>query len=150
MGAKGSLESEPLGLTDVESLPAGSQKATARAAPFALTYTTGPFSLPKGAGSLDWVVLNNDATAQKVRVTVFRCNLGAAKTALPPGPLIVPLAPGATTHNANTYPVGFVYEVQVECNSKLIFPYVASWPGSFGEIIAGSGINSANFIRTLF
>jgi len=61
----------------------------------------------------------------------------------------VTLDPGETTHNANSYPVGFAYEIQVECNSRLIFPYVSVWPGNFGEIIPGTGINSASFIRVL-
>ena len=82
-------------------------------------------------------------------MTVFKCNIGAPKTPEPPGPLVVTLDPGVTTHNANTYPEGFVYEIQVECNSLLVFPYVSVWPGNFGVIIPGTGIDSGTFIRQM-
>ncbi|MFC1636119.1 hypothetical protein ACFL5Z_14885 [Planctomycetota bacterium] len=113
-------------------------------------YTTGPFLLPKNSGSLDWSLLNNGPTKQKVRVTVFQCSLGGApKTPVAPGALIVTLNPGRTTHNANTYTEGFYYEIQVECNSKLVFPYVSVWPGNFGQVIPGTGINSGSFLRLM-
>jgi hypothetical protein len=112
-------------------------------------YTTGPFLLPQNSGSLDWVLLNNDPATQKARVTVFKCSLGTTKTPLSPGPLVVTLNTGETTHNANTYEEGFVYEVTVECNSKLLFPYVSIWPANFGVIISGTGIDSASFIRLM-
>lgn len=59
------------------------------------------------------------------------------------------IAPGETTHNANNASGGFYYEIQVECNSQLIFPYAAAWPGNVGDPIAGSVVKSAEFIRQL-
>ncbi|HEV7667439.1 MAG TPA: hypothetical protein VGS22_02865 [Thermoanaerobaculia bacterium] len=112
-------------------------------------YTTGPFLLPQDSGSLDWALLNNDTTQQTARVTVFKCPVGALKVAMPPGPLVVSLQPGESTHNANTYPEGFAYEVQVECNSKLLFPYVSVWPANFGVVIPGTGINSGTFLAQM-
>src|SRR5262245_41063655 len=116
---------------------------------FRFRYTTGPFLLPQDSGSLDWALLNDDNTAQKARVTVFQCPIGTAKTALPPGPLVVSVQPGECTHNANTYPEGFLYEIVVECNSKLLFPYVSVWPGNFGVVIPGTGINSGTFLAQM-
>ncbi|MFX1500794.1 MAG: hypothetical protein ACFFDH_07505 [Promethearchaeota archaeon] len=113
------------------------------------TYTTGPFCLPQNTHSLDWGLLNNDPSSQKVRVTVFKCSLLTTKTIEPPGPLEITVDPGETTHNANNANGGFFYEIQVECNSKLIFPYVAAWPGSIGDPLPGTVINSANFIRKM-
>ncbi|WP_455142864.1 hypothetical protein [Candidatus Hodarchaeum mangrovi] len=109
-------------------------------------YTTGPFCLPQSTHSLDWGILNNDSSSQKVRVTVFKCHLMSTKSIEPPGPLIVSLKPGETTHNANRATGGFFYEIQVECNSKLIFPYAAAWPSGIGDPIAGSVVKSAEFI----
>jgi hypothetical protein len=113
------------------------------------TYTTGPFCLPQKTHSLDWGLLNNAPSTQKARVTVFKCHLGAIKTIEPPGPLEISLDPGETSHNANKATGGFFYEIQVECNSKLIFPYAAAWPGSIGDPIAGSVVKSAEFIRMM-
>lgn len=113
---------------------------------FTYTYTTGPFCLPQNTHSIDWGILNNDSSTQKARVTVFKCNLGSMKSVEPPGPLEITLDPGETTHNANQAIGGFFYEIQVECNSKLVFPYAAAWPGAIGDPIAGSIVKSAEFI----
>jgi hypothetical protein len=136
-------------LTPMETVPEKAEKLEFILGTYKYRYTTGPFLLPKGAGSLDWTVLNNDSTVQRVRVTVFKCPVTSPKTPVPPGALEITLGPGESSHNANTYTVGFAYEITVECNSKLIFPYVSVWPGNFGEVIPGTGINSADFIRTL-
>ena len=138
-----------LRLTGIEALPEGALAAAPPKPKYAHRYTTGPFQLPQNPGSLDWVLLNNDATPQQARVTVFRCNIGAAKTALAPGPLVVTVQPGACTHNANTYPAGFVYEVQVECDSQLVFPYASVWPSNWGVIIPGSQTSAGVFLARM-
>ncbi len=112
-------------------------------------YTTGPFLLPQNSGSLDWTLLNNDTTRQTARVTVFKCPVGAVKTPVAPGPLVVTINPGASTHNANEYPEGFAYEVQVECSSRLVFPYVSVWPANFGVVVPGTGIGSGSFLSLM-
>jgi hypothetical protein len=142
------LEAGMLGLTAVKELPKEAVAGPA-VSPFKYSYTTGPFLLPQNSGSLDWTLLNNDTTPQRARVTVFRCPVGAIKTPVPPGPVVVGLAPGTSSHNANKYPEGFAYEVQVECNSQLIFPYVSVWPANFGVVIPGTGINSGTFVRLM-
>ncbi len=144
------LNAEMFALTGVDVLPAGAVVEKQAAAPtYKYRYTTGPFLLPQNSGSLDWTLLNNDTTQQSARVTVFRCPVGAIKTASPPGPLVVTIDPGKSTHNANEYPEGFGYEVQVECNSQLVFPYVSLWPANFGVVIPGTGINSGSFVRLM-
>jgi hypothetical protein len=118
--------------------------------PYKYVYTTGPFLLPENSGSLDWVLLNNAPNSQQAQVTVFQCPVnGTAKIAEPPGPLVVTVGPGEATHNANTYTQGYIYEIQVECNSQLLFPYVSVWPANFGVIIPGTGISSGSFIRLM-
>ena len=143
------LEVGTLKLTDIDALPTKAVREKGPLSTYTYCYTTGPFSLPQNSGSLDWILLNNDKTTQKSRVTIFKCSLAAPKTPVPPGPLVVTLGPGETTHNANTYTEGFVYEVRVECNSHLIFPYVSVWPSNFGVAIPGTGINSGLFIRLM-
>jgi hypothetical protein len=59
--------------TDPGALPAGAVVETAAPRTFMFAYTTGPFLLPPNPAALDWALLNNDATAQQARVTVFRC-----------------------------------------------------------------------------
>jgi hypothetical protein len=110
-------------------------------------YTTGPFLLPETSGLIDWALLNNDSGNQTARVTVFQCPIGMDKVRVPPGPLVVTIPSGQVTHNSNTYDIGFCYEIQVECNSQLVFPYVSVWSGSGGTVIPGTGINSGSFIR---
>ncbi len=138
-----------LRLTDVNVLP---ERAVLERLPirrYRHRYTTGPFLLPQNSGSLDWTLLNNDTTQQKARVTVFKCPVGSVKTPVAPGPLVVTLAPGESTHNANEYTEGFAYEIQVECNSQLVFPYVSVWPANFGVVIPGTGFNSGTFISLM-
>lgn len=135
-------------LTDAKVLPVNAVLATLPGK-YLYRYTTGPFLLPANSGSLDWAILNNDTKQQVMQVTVFKCPILGAKTAAAPGPLVITLDPGKTTHNANTYPVGFLYEIQVECNSQLIFPYVSVWPDKLGVIIPGTGINSGTFVRMM-
>ncbi len=124
-------------------------KEKAKKKNFKNTYTTGPFLLPQNTHSIDWGILNNDPIQQKVRVTVFKCNIGSTKSIEPPGPLEITLGPGETSHNANNAVGGFYYEIQVECNSNFVFPYACAWPGAIGDPIPGSVVKSAEFIRKL-
>ncbi len=149
LSAETEASSGMLKLTPEKDLPANSVLANAMKPGYKYRYTSGPFLLPHNAGSLDWTIINNDSTQQKVQVTVFRCPVGAAKVAMPPGPLQVTIPANQSTHNANTYGTGFAYEVVVECNSQLLFPYVSVWPSNFGEVIPGTGINSGMFLRTM-
>jgi hypothetical protein len=142
-------ESEVFEATEPDALPTGGQPAMAPGATFQHVYTTGPFQLPPNAGSLDWIVMNNDPTTQDVRVTVFQAGVGVPKAPAVPGPLVVSVGPGAVTHNANTYPTGYVYEIQVETNSRMVFPYVSVWPGNFGEAIPGTAITSGSFLELM-
>jgi len=136
-------------LSRIDSLPESGVLDESFAGTYKFRYSSGPFLLPQGSGSLDWTVLNNAAGPQIVRVTVFKCPVGAVKTAVAPGPLVVTIGPGESTHNANEYPEGFAYEVQIESNSRRVFPYVSVWPGNFGVVMPGTGINSGSFIRRL-
>jgi hypothetical protein len=147
MGTK--LEAGMLGLTDIDVLPQGAVLEKKPVGSYKYRYTTGPFLIPQNSGSLDWSLLNNDTNQQKARVTVFKCPVGAVKTPVAPGALVVTLDPGKSTHNANEYPEGFAYEVQVECNSQLLFPNVSVWPGNFGVVIPGTTINSGLFVRVM-
>jgi len=140
---------DTLAATELDVLPSRAISAGNSWRRFKYVYTTGPFQLPADSGSLDWVVLNNDPIAQTIRVTVFKCGLNTPKTALPPGSLELTVDAGATTHNANTYPQGFIYEIQVESNSRLVFPYMSVWPGNFGVTIPGASISAASFVRRM-
>lgn len=146
---KNSIESGQSGLTDVSMLPGRAVLEKRPASKYRYRYTTGPFLLPQNSGPLDWCLLNNDTTQQTARITVFKCPVGMVKSPVAPGALVVILNPGESTHNANEYPEGFAYEVQVECNSHLLFPYVSVWPANFGVVIPGTGINSGTFVRAM-
>jgi hypothetical protein len=143
------IQAGMLALTGVNVLPEGAVLEKQPILSFKYCYTTGPFLFPQNSGSLDWTLLNNDTTQQMARVTVFKCPVGMIKTPVAPGALVVTLDPGKTFHNANKYTEGFAYEIQVECNSQLVFPYVSVWPANFGVVIPGTGINSGSFIRLM-
>jgi len=102
---------------------------------------------------VDWAVVNNSPTVQTFRVTVYRGNIGALKTAVPPGSLDFTLEPGFTTHNANSvctgcpFEVGFYYEVVLETNNLEVMPTVIVWPGFFGIAIPGTTILPGNFVQ---
>lgn len=146
-GAK--LQTGMFNLTGIQVLPEKAVPEKHSIIGYEYRYTTGPFLLPANSGSLDWTLLNNDATQQKARVTVYKCAVGTVKTPVAPGSLVVTLDPGESTHNANTYTEGFAYEVQVECNSRLVLPYVSVWPGNFGVVIPGTGICAGTFVRMM-
>lgn len=112
-------------------------------------YTTGPFMLPQNTHSLNWNLLNNASTQQKVRVTVYKCWIGATKTVEPPGPLEITLDPGESSHNANAADGGFCYEITLETNSSQVYPSVEAWPGAIGDVIPGTQIRAAEFIREM-
>ena len=138
-----------LTLTDIHVLPENAISANLTRPQFTYRYTTGPFSLPEHSGALDWILLNNDSKPQQARVTVFTCPIGSVKTPAAPGPLVVTINPGTVTHNGNRYTEGFVYEIQVECNSRLVLPYVAVWPGNFGVTIPGTAITAGQFMQMM-
>jgi hypothetical protein len=119
------------------------------ASSYQFKYTTGPVLLTQNTRSLDWGILNNDSTNQKVRVTVFKCITGTVKTIESPGPLEVTLLPGQASHNANNAVGGFFYEIQVECNSQKVFPHASAWDGYVGNPIAGTVVLSGSFIQKL-
>ena len=118
---------------------------------YAYALSSGPFSLPAGAQSVDWVVLNDSAGSQTVRVTVYKCGLGTAKTAVAPGAIETALAAGTTTHNANSvgtvFSMGFIYEVVVETNDKRTLPCVVIWQDHGGTAIPGTLIPAGSFIN---
>ena len=118
---------------------------------YAYALSSGPFSLPAGAQSVDWVVLNDSAGSQTVRVTVYKCGLGSAKTAVAPGAIETTLAAGTTTHNANSvgtvFSMGFIYEVVVETNDKRTLPCVVIWQDHGGTAIPGTLIPAGSFIN---
>jgi hypothetical protein len=112
--------------------------------------SSGPFSLPAGAQSVDWAVVNDSSGSQTIRVTVYKCGLGEAKTAVAPGAIEMTLGPGFSTHNANSvgsvFSLGFLYEVVVETNDKRTLPCVQVWQDHSGTVIAGTLIPAGNFV----
>ena len=119
---------------------------------FATSITSGIFSLPANAASVDWAVINDGTQPMQVRVTVFKCPVGQPKTVVAPGPVTVTLNPNATTHNANSvglnqpFTPGFYYEVVVESNSPSIHPSVQVWSNNANAVIPGTLIGHGDFV----
>lgn len=115
--------------------------------------SSGLFLVPENAQSLDWVVVNNSPKTQTFRVTVYRGNIGALKTAVLPGSLEFTLEPGFTMHNPNSvctgcpFEMGFYYEVVVETNNLKVMPTVTVWSDLGAAVIPGTTILPGNFVE---
>jgi len=114
--------------------------------------SSGLFSLPANAKSLDWAVINDAPSTQSIRVTVFRLPPRAAKTAVVPGSVTFDLKPAHSFHNANevgvgkTFQLGVDYELVVETNDLRVLPSVRAWADSVNTAIAGTLISPGTFV----
>jgi hypothetical protein len=119
-------------------------------APFKLS--SGLFSLPANAVSVDWAVVNNDDEPQTVTVTVYKA--GNPRSVLAPGPLTHTIAPGAFVHNANSvgageiFVPGFYYEVVVETGSPNVLPAAQVWDNFANRAIPGTLIPAGSWAKT--
>ncbi len=122
---------------------------------YTYTLSRGLFSLPAHATSVDWAMVNNAPTVQKVRVTVFKGGVGVAKVAVPPGAIEVTVEPSFVTHNANSvgtgqpFVPGFYYEVVVETNDRRVLPMVDIWQDHGGTSIPGTRIAARDFLHVV-
>jgi len=106
--------------------------------------SSGLFSLPENAQSLDWSILNSSDDTQEVKVTVY-VFANERKAALP-GPIITVIEPNNTYHNANTYSYGPYYEVVLETNSLKVLPNVSVWSNNQNAVIPGTRIGPNDFV----
>lgn len=122
---------------------------------FQFTLSSGLFSLPGNAASVDWAVVNNSPGAQQIRVTVYQCGSGVAKTPIAPGPVTVTVQPNFVTHNANhvsangPFKHGFYYEVVLETNDRRVLPMVNVWSDNGGTLIPGTAVTARDFLHLL-
>jgi hypothetical protein len=117
---------------------------------FRMTLSSGLFSLPANAVSVDWAVVNKSTSAETIRVTVLRHGIGVPPTATAPGPITATLNPGETFHNANSVGVvfqpGFYYEMVIELNDESVLPIIHIWQDFSNTVIPGTLIPSGDFV----
>ncbi|MGY1458746.1 MULTISPECIES: hypothetical protein [unclassified Luteimonas] len=122
-----------------------------RLQPERVTLSSGVFSLPANARSVDWVLINNDAAPQTVTVTVYRWRIGMGKVEVAPGPITVTIAPGHATHNANsvgtTFSWGGSFEVVVSGGSQKVLPTAMVWEDLGNTVIPGTHIGPGDWVR---
>lgn len=142
-------------LTSVLTLMTSTRETATAKTPepqFTTKLTSGLFSLPANAASVDWMVVNDGSQPTSVTVTVFRYGVNQPKVPVAPGPLTVTVNPGQATHNANSVGVGkpfvpgFYYEVVVESTSSSLHPSVQIWADMGGTAIAGTLLPPGEFI----
>ena len=115
--------------------------------------SSGVFSAPKDATHLDWVVLNGGGGPHWIRVTVFKCPVGAAKIAIA-GPTAVYLDMTFTAHEAVPLSGGkpdhksVYYEVLLEDEDAYMHPSVQVFRKYPTELIAGTLITPGDFVQT--
>lgn len=129
-----------------------SDDASQPAAEFRYTLSSGLFSLPDNAQSLDWAIINNAASEQRFRITVYQVGAGE-KAAVVPGPITASAMPFHSYHNANSvghgkpFAIGWDYEVVVEVNSMRVLPTVEVWANHGNKVIPGTSIGPAQFVE---
>lgn len=127
----------------------GSAPPEGSSSQFQFKRTSGLFSLPQNAVSVDWVVLNDGPVAQQVRVTVFKVGAGV-KTSQ--GAVVATVNPNSSFHNANgvgvgkPFTVGFYYEVVVESTNAAVHPSVQVWSNQANAVIPGTLIPPGDFV----
>jgi hypothetical protein len=125
--------------------------AAAQAQQLQYALSSGPFTVPDGATSIDWMVINDSSKAQEITVTVYEYLIGTPRTVTQPGPVTFKLDAFSGTHNANSvgivFQTGAAYEVQVETNSLLVLPMINAWQGSAPPAIPGTLIPSGAWVR---
>ena len=112
--------------------------------------STGPFSAPQDATVIDWAVLNGGSVGHWIRVTVFRCPVGAAKVAIA-GPTQTFLPVTFTTHL--TVPLvgdrrSVYYDVLFEDEDLMMHPSVQLFRKYPTEVIAGTLIPAGSLTQT--
>jgi hypothetical protein len=139
----------PFGLCTLSLLLAGCPSPGAE-----LRYelSSGLFSIPADAKSVDWSVLNNTAETREVRITVYQVGVGTPKEPVAPGPLKIKIGPFQASHNANSvghdqpFKGGYYYEVVVETNSLKVLPSVQVWSDLGNTVIPGTLIGPGQFV----
>lgn len=128
-----------------------SDVATQPDSEYRYTLSSGLFSLPRGAKSVDWAIVNNSTTTQQFRVTVYRFG-SSEKVPLAPGPVTNTLAPRHSFHNANSvgpqepFTIGRDFEVVLEVNSLRVLPSVEVWIDHGNTVIPGTLIGPGQFV----
>ena len=116
-------------------------------------WSSGLFSIPPNAKSVDWAVINNSEASQTYRVTVYEAGVKVIKKTASPGPLTMTLKPFESSHNANSvgyehpFRPGFYYEIIVETNSRKLLPSVQVWSNHGNAVIPGTLIGPGHFVN---
>jgi hypothetical protein len=119
---------------------------------YELIRSSGLFSLPEEAVSVDWVLLNNSPRVQRFRVTVYEVPIGESKRVTSPGSIERTLEPDHAFHNANPvrsggpFQRGFYYEVVVETDSDRVLPSVMTWSNRGNAAVPGTLISPGGFV----
>lgn len=115
------------------------------------TLSSGLFSLPHDAASVDWAIVNNSNSTQQFRVTVYQFGT-SAKVPVVPGPITGALKPLHHFHNANSvgpqkpFTIGRDFEVVLEVNSLKVLPKVEVWIDHANTVIPGTLIGPGQFM----
>ena len=112
--------------------------------------STGPFSAPQDTQFIDWAVLNGGGTGHWIRVTVFKCPVGAAKIpiagptqAFLPSTFLTHLAVPLTAERRSVY-----YDVLFEDEDLNMHPSVQLFRKYPTDVIAGTLIPAGDLTQT--
>lgn len=112
--------------------------------------STGPFSASQDATAIDWAVLNGGSVGHWIRVTVFRCPVGAVKVPIA-GPTQAFLPVAVTAHLAVPL-VGdhrsVYYDVLFEDEDLMMHPSVQLFRKYPTDVIAGTLIPAGSLTQT--
>jgi len=115
--------------------------------------SSGLFSVPKPGKYIDWAVINGGIIGHWIRVTVYKCPVGAAKVAIA-GPTSVFLEATFTAHETVSTSGGkpdrksVYYEVVIEDEDMRMHPSVQVFKKYPTDVIAGTLIPPPDFAQT--
>ncbi|HSS22689.1 MAG TPA: hypothetical protein VLL54_21635 [Pyrinomonadaceae bacterium] len=115
--------------------------------------SSGLFTMPRPGKYIDWAVINGGIIGHWIRVTVYKCPVGAAKIAIA-GPTSVFVEATFTAHETVATSGGkpdrtsVYYEVVVEDEDMRMHPSVQLFKRYPGDVIAGTLIPPQDFAQT--
>ncbi len=113
--------------------------------------SSGLFSATKDAQFIDWAVMNGGVVGHWIRVTVYKCPVGAAKIAIG-GPTAVFLDARVAAHSGVSLTAAYrsvYYEVVVEDEDMRMQPSVQLFRKYPTDVIAGTLITPGDFGQTV-
>jgi hypothetical protein len=106
-------------------------------------YTTGPFVLSQEIRMVTFGIYARDEYPQEAKISIFQYAPPNGKTCLKEFTYKL-----GWWHGIYDLPWGVLVEIQIECNSRQIFPFLRAWEDENWQV-AGLTLKSSDFLRIM-